>query len=201
MTLRPVVTLDATSRPPKATNGDPKSVARMPYPLWTYPARAVWLCVQGTLWRLAWKRVVFLRPLILRIFGAEVPFRCLISGSVRIHFPWLLRIGEHVAIADGVVFYNLGGVVIGDRVVISQNAYLCGGTHDYTLAGFPLLRKQIVIGDDVWIGAGAFVGPGVRVGHGAVVGACAVAFKDVRSWTVVVGNPARVLRERVLRDQ
>jgi putative colanic acid biosynthesis acetyltransferase WcaF len=145
--------------------------------------------------------VYFLRPAILRLFGAEVPLRCLISGSVRVHFPWLLRIGADVAIAERVDFYNLGGITVGHRSVISQDVYLCGGTHDYTSTTYPLLRKPIVIEDDVWIGAGAFIGPGVRIGRGAVVGARAVVFKDVPSWKVVIGNPATVLKDRVLRDR
>ncbi len=177
---------------------DPSQVKRIPYPAWTYVARAVWTPVQATLWRLAWSRIYFLRPALLRLFGATVPWRSLIGGSVRIHFPWLLTIGSDVAIAQGVVLYNLGGTQVGNRVVISQDAYLCGGTHDYTDKTYPLLRKPIVIEDDVWIGAGAFIGPGVRVGRGAVVGARAVVFKDVSPWKVMVGNPARAIKDRVL---
>lgn len=128
-----------------------------------------------------------------------MPFRVLISESVRIQFPWWLTIGEHVAIGPGVNFYNLGGIEVGHRVVISQDAYLCGGTHDYKLPTYPLVRLPIVIEDDVWIGAGAFIGPGVKVGRGSVVGARAVVTRDVPPWKVVVGNPARVIKDRVMR--
>lgn len=178
---------------------EPSKVARKPYPAWTYPARTLWTLVQATLWRLAWTRVYSLRTGLLRLFGASVPFRCLIGHSVRVHFPWLLTIGTDVAISTGVSFYNLGGVTIGNRVVISQDVYLCGGTHDYTRRNYPLLRKHIVVEDDVWIGAGAFIGPGVRIGRGAVVGARAVVFKDVPAGKVVVGNPARVVKDRVMQ--
>lgn len=164
-----------------------------------YPARALWLAIETTLWRLAWKKIWFLRPAILRCFGARTPLRTLISESVRVQFPWLLAIGEGVAIGPGVTFYNLGGITIGSRVVISQDAYLCGGTHDYTARHYPLIRLPVVIDDDVWIGAGAFIGPGVHVGQGAVVGARAVVTKDVPAWKVVAGNPARVIKERVMR--
>jgi putative colanic acid biosynthesis acetyltransferase WcaF len=186
------------SPPIRSMNTDPRGVARRPYPLWTYAARTLWKLVESTLWRLAWRRLHFLRPSILRLFGARLPLRCLISGSVQVYFPWLLDIGTDVAIADRVVFYNLGGVTVGHRAVISQDVYLCGGTHDYTSPKYPLICKAIAIEDDVWIGAGAFIGPGVRIGRGAVVGARAVVFKDVPSWKVVVGNPARVLKDRVL---
>jgi phosphonate metabolism protein (transferase hexapeptide repeat family) len=52
------------------------------------------------------------------------------------------------------------------------------------------------IGHDTWIGHGAIVMPGVVVGDGAVVGSGAVVTKDVPPYTVVVGVPARVIRER-----
>ena len=56
-----------------------------------------------------------------------------------------------------------------------------------------------MIADRAWVAAEAFIGPGVTVGKGAVVGARAAVFKDVEPWTVVGGNPARVLKKRVLQ--
>jgi putative colanic acid biosynthesis acetyltransferase WcaF len=179
---------------------NPQGARVAPYPAWTYPARAVWLVVQATVWRAAWRRIPGLRPALLRLFGARVAWRTHMPGSLRIYFPWRLCIGSGTSVGPGVTFYNLGGLWIGNRVVISQNAYLCGGTHDYTLPTYPLVCKSLTIEDDVWIGASAFLCPGVRVGEGAVVGACAVVTKDVAPWTVVAGNPARVVRQRVMRD-
>jgi putative colanic acid biosynthesis acetyltransferase WcaF len=178
---------------------DPRG-AFMPYPKWTYPARAVWQMVEFSVWRLAWRRIIFLRPGILKIFGASVPFRCLIGAGVKIYFPWALRIGQQAAISDRVTFYNLGGVHLGDRVVVSQDVYFCGGTHDYTRPRYPLKRLAINVEDDVWIAAGAFIGPGVRIGRGAVVGARAVVTKDVPAWKVVAGNPAQIIKDRLLQS-
>lgn len=58
-------------------------------------------------------------------------------------------------------------------------------------------QQKVILGHDVWIGHGAIVLPGVKVGTGAVVGAGAVVTKDVPPFTIVAGNPARVLRRRV----
>ncbi len=55
--------------------------------------------------------------------------------------------------------------------------------------------SPVTIGDKVWIGFGSIVLPGVRIGEGAVVGAGSVVTRDVPAWTVVAGNPARVIRE------
>lgn len=57
-------------------------------------------------------------------------------------------------------------------------------------------EDQVTIGNDVWIGHGVIILPGVKVGNGSIVGAGSVVTKDVPPWSIVVGNPARVLRPR-----
>ena len=140
----------------------------------------------------AWRRFV------LHLFGAHVGREVHIYGSATIYFPWNLRIGDWSAIGEGALIYNLGMVTIGQNVTISQRAHLCAGTHDYCKPDMPLLKPPIEIHDQAWICADAFVGPGVTVGEGAVVGARAVVMKNVEPWTVVAGNPARFIKQRVL---
>lgn len=160
--------------------------------------RVLWAIVWATLWQVCWKRLPRLRCTILRLFGGQVGGPCHIAGSARIQRPWDLSIGRHSALGPRTILYNLGGVTIGDNTVLSQDVYVCGGTHDYTDPAYPLLRQRITIGSQVWIAAGAFIGPGVTIGDGAVVGARAVVVKDVEPWTVVAGNPARTIKKRVL---
>ena len=62
-----------------------------------------------------------------------------------------------------------------------------------------LISAPIVIEDEAWVAADAFVGMGVVIGRGAVVGARAAVFKNVEAWTVVGGNPARVIKNRVVK--
>ncbi|WP_026959064.1 DapH/DapD/GlmU-related protein [Aliagarivorans taiwanensis] len=57
-------------------------------------------------------------------------------------------------------------------------------------------QDRVEIGHDVWIGHGAILLPGIKVGNGAIIGAGSVVTKDVPAWSIVVGNPAKVLRER-----
>ena len=75
----------------------------------------------------------------------------------------------------------------------------------YTLEGWEMeppakadlpLKGDTVIGNDVWIGQNAVILPGVHIGDGAIIGASSVVGSDVAPYTVVVGNPARVLRRR-----
>ena len=132
----------------------------------------------------------------LRWFGARVERPAGIRPSVRILHPWLLTLGRWSILADGVTIYNPGPVRIGDHTVLSQDVYVCAGTHDYTKPHLPLLRPPVVIGSGVWIGAGAFIGPGTTIGDNAVVGARAVVVKDVPAGVVVAGNPAKFVKSR-----
>jgi putative colanic acid biosynthesis acetyltransferase WcaF len=140
------------------------------------------------------------RNAILRIFGAKIGRDVHVYPSAHIYFPWNLEIGDWSAIGEHALVYNLGRVVIGKRATVSQGAHLCAGTHDYRKLDLPLLKPPIHVGDDAWVAADAFVGPGVVIGKGAVVGARAVVVKNVPEWTVVAGNPARVIKERRLES-
>jgi putative colanic acid biosynthesis acetyltransferase WcaF len=133
---------------------------------------------------------------LLRCFGAKIGRSVHIYPSATIYFPWNLDVGDESAIGEYAFIYNLGPVTLGNRVTISHRAHICAGTHDHTKRDFPLLRPPITIASDVWICADAFVGPDVTVGEGAIVGARAVAMKDVKPWSIVVGNPARESKKR-----
>lgn len=56
--------------------------------------------------------------------------------------------------------------------------------------------KPVIIEDNVWIGARVCILPGVTIGEGSVIGACAVVPKSVPPYSVVIGNPARVVKTR-----
>jgi putative colanic acid biosynthesis acetyltransferase WcaF len=87
---------------------------------------------------------------------------------------------------------------MGANITISQDSYLCTASHDISKIKKPLIFKPIFIGDSAWVAARAIVLPGVRVGDGAVIAAGAVVVKDVEPWTVVGGNPAKVIKKREL---
>lgn len=112
--------------------------------------------------------------------------------------PWNLVLGDAVAIGTAANIYNFSPIVIGDQVIISQDVFLCTGSHDYENPSMPLCHKPIMIESCAWVAAGAFVGPGVKVAEGTVVGARAVLVKDTAAWTVVAGNPARSLKRRTI---
>lgn len=139
------------------------------------------------------------RAWLLRCFGAKLGKACHIYPRVQIWAPWNLHCEDAVGIGEGAIIYNQATIYIGKGAVISQEAFLCTGTHDYKDPAFPLIARPISIGPQAWIAARAFIHPGLRVGKGAVVGACSVVLKDIAPWTIVAGNPARLIGQRSFR--
>ena len=113
------------------------------------------------------------------LFGAKIGKGVLIRSTVKVQFPWKVKIGDFSRIGDDVFLYSLGGIEIGSNVVISQRSYLCTGSHDFTKRDFPIYTKKITVDDEVWIVSDVFVVPGVTVGRGAVIGARSSVFEDM----------------------
>lgn len=162
--------------------------------------RFAWYFVQATLFRLPLHNAYRWRALLLRAFGAKLARNVRVRRTVRVEVPWHLAIGEGTSVGDFAILYSLGPITIGRNVTISQYAHLCAGTHDFTTRAMTLVRAPITVGDDAWIAADAFIGPGVTVGARAVLGARASAFSDVPPDVIAVGNPAKSLKARALRD-
>jgi putative colanic acid biosynthesis acetyltransferase WcaF len=132
----------------------------------------------------------------IQLFGAQIGKQVLIRPSVKVTYPWKLKIGDYSWIGDDVVLYTLGNIEIGSHTVISQRSYICTGSHDYTSPTFDIYAKAIHIGDQVWIAADVFVAPGVTIGDGAVVGARSTVLHDLPFGMVCYGNPAKPIRSR-----
>ena len=105
-----------------------------------------------------------------------------------------LRIGKFCSIADDSVFM-LGGNHRTDWVTTYPFSNFFEFAYQY--ANIHIFKGDIDIGNDVWIGQEAFILSGVTIGNGAVIGARTVVAKNVKPYSIVVGNPARHLRYRV----
>ncbi|HDR9763990.1 TPA: sugar O-acetyltransferase [Burkholderia cepacia] len=107
-----------------------------------------------------------------------------------------MKLGRNVFVNQNCTFYDLGGLAIGDDVMIGPNVSLITSGHpvepsrrrDFVVA------KPIVIERNVWIGAGATIIGGVTVGENSVVAAGAVVTRDIAPNVLVGGNPAAVIR-------
>lgn len=140
-----------------------------------------------------WKR------LLLRAFGAKIAATSKVYSSARIYYPRNLIMGENSCLADGVKCYNVAPIILHDNVTVSQGAFLCTASHDISNPLNPLVTSPIVIMNSAWVAAEAFVGMGVTIHEGAVVGARAAVYKDVEPWTVVGGNPAKFIKNRIIK--
>ena len=107
-----------------------------------------------------------------------------------------IRIGRNVFINQNCTIYDLGGVEIGDDVLIGPNVSIITSGHplEPSQRRAATIGKPIVIERNVWIAAGATVIGGVTVGENAVVAAGSVVTRNVPPNTLVGGNPARVIR-------
>lgn len=109
-----------------------------------------------------------------------------------------VSIGEHCTVGIGSVV--IGPVTIGSDVIIAQHVVMSGLNHVYEDVTLPIHRQPvttrlIVIEEECWIGANAVITAGVTIGKHSVVAGGSVVTKDVPPYSVVGGNPARVLKQ------
>lgn len=160
---------------------------------------ALWLITQWTLVS-SWLPGSAHRRWLLRLFGAHVGKGVRIKPRVRVKFPWRLSLGDNTWLGEGVWIDNLVEIKIGANCCISQDAYLCSGSHDWTKPSFDLVTKPVRIEDESWVCSRATVAPGVKAGRGSVLAMASLAATDLQPWTVYQGVPARPLCSRQKRS-
>jgi len=158
--------------------------------------RVAWAVVWNCFYRPSPRICHGWRRFLLRLFGATIGQGVHPYPSSKIWAPWNLEMEDHSCLADYVDCYCVDKIRMGSHSTVSQYSYLCTASHDYTDPTMPLTTAPIVIGEGVWIAADAFIGPGVIIGDGAVIGARSSVYRNIEPWTVVVGNPARVINKR-----
>ncbi|TDX01923.1 acyltransferase [Dinghuibacter silviterrae] len=119
-------------------------------------------------------------------------FTCINNGMGEI------VIGSRCMIGIGSVL--TGPVVIGNNVIMAQHVGVSGLNHGYVDVNTPIRDQKcdtatVYIGDDTWIGTNAVITAGVKIGKHCIVAGGSVVTKDVPDFTMVGGNPARVLKQ------
>ncbi len=130
---------------------------------------------------------------------------------------YLAKVGQGTSVQMGCKFLNGRKIYLGERNVINFGCLLDGRSYQIITGSDVSIGPQatiltlghepqspefadrggdVIIGDRVWIAYRAIILPGVTIGEGAVVGAGSVVTKDVESYTIVAGNPARFIKKR-----
>ena len=159
----------------------------------------LWFIVNAIFVRASWNPFMGMKIFLLKVFGAKIGTGLVIKNDVNIKYPWKLTIGENVWLGENCWIDNLDCVFIGNNVCISQGALLLTGNHDYTLSSFDYLNSPIHIMDGAWIGAKAVVCPGVNIGSHAILTVGSVATKEMNEYGIYQGNPAVLIRTRIIK--
>ena len=129
------------------------------------------------------------------------------------------KFGENVNIEPKVIFYNLhkseignnsgigmgsyiGTVKIGNDVMMGPEVVILSLDHNYFDPSIPIRSqgvredRPVVIEDDVWIGTRSIILPDVKIGKGSIIAAGSVVSKNVEPYSIVAGNPAKVIKKR-----
>ena len=133
----------------------------------------------------------FLRPTILRLFGAKVGNGVIIRRGVRIHFPWKLEIADNCWVGEEVWFINHEKITINSNVCISQRSIICSGGHDYRSTSLAYAHKPIVIKDGAWLCLDSKVLPGVTIGECSVISAGEIVRKSVPDFSILINGQVR----------
>lgn len=152
--------------------------------------------------------------------GAQFGQRCYVAPDANV-FTHSLVLGDGSWVAAGAILrghlrigsrtsvnpyaHIAGNVVIGSAVMIASLASIYGFNHgfertDVLMRDQPLSHKGVVIGDDSWIGANAVILDGVTLGRGCIVAAGAVVTRSAPEYSVIAGNPGRVIADRRARS-
>jgi acetyltransferase-like isoleucine patch superfamily enzyme len=136
-----------------------------------------------------------LRIFLYRKIGMRIGNNCVVRRGVYLGSPNELEMGDGSFIGRASL-YCTGGVKIGKNVNVSDGAVIITAKHDVNSPAFEALYQPITVNDWAWIATNAIILAGVTIGEGAVVAAGAVVTKDVLPYSIVGGNPAKVIGER-----
>ncbi len=138
----------------------------------------------------------------LLIFGHRGKIKigdyCFLGEGARIWSAGLIQIGDRVLISHGVNIYDNDTHPVNPLLRHQQFKSIISGAHPFDIS---LGEKSVYIQDDVLIGSTVTILKGITISKGAIVGAGSVVTKDVPPYTIVAGNPARVIREIPIEER
>lgn len=145
----------------------------------------------------------FCRRIVFRKAFKKFGKNTFVDYRTYFRYPSRISMGSNVTINRDCAFYASYMVAnveikIGDNVALAPHVRIFTATHDYSTVSLKDAAASVIIEDFVWIGGGAVILPGVTIGKGAIIGAGSVVSKSIPPYSVAVGNPARVIKQRGL---
>lgn len=140
------------------------------------------------------------RRFYYRLVGVTIGRGSSIHMGTRFYDPYNVTIGEDTVVGEDAVLDGRDELIIGDHVAIATGVMLLNSQHEINDENFAPSTAPVVVEDYVFIGPRVIVQPGVKIGKGAIVAAGAVVVKDVLPFSIVGGVPAKVIGERKLKN-
>lgn len=155
-----------------------------------------WKLINSTVFRWFPNQIKKPRVVLLTLFGAKLANTVNVSRTAVIDHPWNLTMGHLSSLGDNSWTYCLDTITIGDKCCIGKDVYLLTSSHDVHDLSFKQTFRPIIINDGCWVATGAYIMPGVTLGSYTIVGAKSLVVKDTAPYSIVGGNPAKVLKKR-----
>jgi acetyltransferase-like isoleucine patch superfamily enzyme len=161
------------------------------------------------LWYKIWAKWALNFKGLCQILGSNF---CLIRKGVKLRYllligdPDLKGIRANLTVGNGCFIGSHIHLALHDKIILSNNVVVNDGctlltaSHDANCPDWSHVKATIVIDNHAWIATNAIILPGVSIGKGAVVGACSVVTKSISPYQVQAGTPARIVKERTLKE-
>lgn len=140
--------------------------------------------------------------LLLNKFGKDsyIDYKCYIRYMGQI------KIGKNTTINRGCKlfashYHKDVYIDIGDNVAIGPETFFFAAGHDYCYLNLPDTAQNITVGKNVWIGGRSIILHGVNIGEGAIIAAGSVVTRDVESYTIIGGVPAKLIKKREIVNE
>ena len=167
-----------------------------PYVIWERLMRGGWQ--RYMLFQVGVIPSLHVRKWFYQCLGAQIGKNVVIHFKTEVRAPENLIVGGGTIIGDNAILDARGGLEMGKNVNLSSNVSIYTLQHDHRDPDFNCtnFNAKVTIDDRVWLGSNVIVLPGVHIGEGAVCCAGCVVTKDVESYAVVAGIPAKKVNER-----
>lgn len=140
------------------------------------------------------------RILLVKLFGGQLDWNVSLHPTAYIDYPWNLTMRAKSSLGERCWIYAMAPISIGELTCIGKDVYLLTGSHDIEKSTFDLITKSIIIGKGCWLATASIVLPGITIGNYSVIAVGSIVTKDVECNTVVGGNPAKFIKQRVIKE-